>query len=300
MTATAPACLACDIGGSSVAAALVAADGRMEGRVDSSLDSSTRPDEVFDQLATVLGMVLSGSNTRPQCLGLAVPGPFDEATGSFRIVDQAKFEQLHGIPLLPELFRRVPQLAGLPTAFINDARAFALGELKYGAAQGCQRAIILTLGTGCGSAFSKDGQLVFTGDGVPDGGFVYAIRYRGRSVDEEFSTRGLLRRWRDLGRWETSVAGIARLAEESDADAVTVFGDFGTELVSALEPVLRRFAPDCLVTGGGIARAFPLFAPAARQRLAALQLNTDFKVAGSLENSALLGAACHALKEVQA
>src|SRR5690606_7636854 len=103
---------------------------------------------------------------------------FDEASGSFRIVDQGKFEALHGVPLLPGLLARLPRLSHLPAVFVNDARAFALGEICFGAARGEGRVLVLTLGTGCGSAFAVDGQLVTSGPGVPEGGYVYSLKYK--------------------------------------------------------------------------------------------------------------------------
>ncbi len=285
------ACLACDIGGSSVSAAVVTRSGAILGRTDRPLNSRAAADNVLDQLADTLKAVLHSDVPAPDCVGMAVPGPFDAERGCFMIVDQAKFEALHGIPLLPALHRRAEQLAQLPTAFVNDARAFALGELCYGAARNSTRTIILTLGTGCGSAYAVNGELLSSGPGVPEDGFVYAIEHDGATVDDLFSTRGLQARWDARTREAATVAGIAALALAGDGDAREVFTEFGQQLIRALAPSLREFRPDLLVTGGGIARAFSHYAPAARAELERQGLQTEFTAASSLDESALLGAA---------
>ena len=44
--------------------------------------------------------------------------------------------------------------------FLNDAAAYLLGEVGAGAARGVPRAVGITLGTGIGSAFAVNGQIV--------------------------------------------------------------------------------------------------------------------------------------------
>jgi glucokinase len=53
--------------------------------------------------------------------------------------------------------------------FLLDSAAFLLGEIGAGEARGVERAVGITLGTGIGSAFAVDGQIVTEGPGVPPG-----------------------------------------------------------------------------------------------------------------------------------
>jgi len=48
---------------------------------------------------------------------------------------------------------------GAPLAMENDARAALVGEWQYGAGKGCNDIVLLTLGTGVGSAVLVDGKL---------------------------------------------------------------------------------------------------------------------------------------------
>src|SRR5690606_8737143 len=137
------------------------------------------------------------------------------------------------------------QLAALPWRWINDAQAFALGELRFGAAVGVARAMFLAIGTGCGSAFALDGVVITEGHGVPRDGYVYSLVHDGKTVDELLSARGLVRLWREAapdkaGRGRSEVSGTAksgsrrpsarrvgRLAEDGDVAAVAAFRRFG-------------------------------------------------------------------------
>jgi len=48
---------------------------------------------------------------------------------------------------------------GVPLAMENDARAALVGEWQYGAGKGCNDIVLLTIGTGVGSAVLVDGKL---------------------------------------------------------------------------------------------------------------------------------------------
>ena len=49
----------------------------------------------------------------------------------------------------------------IPVVLTNDANAAALGEMVYGGAKNMKNFVVITLGTGLGSAFIVDGHLVY-------------------------------------------------------------------------------------------------------------------------------------------
>ncbi len=53
----------------------------------------------------------------------------------------------------------------LPVVITNDANAAAIGELKFGGAQGMKHFLVITLGTGLGSGIVVDGALLYGADG---------------------------------------------------------------------------------------------------------------------------------------
>lgn len=124
---------------------------------------------------------------------------------------------------------------GRPAAVINDADAAGLAEAGTGAAAGRRGAVIvITLGTGIGSALLMDGAL------VPN---------------------------TELGFLE--MGGIA--AERTASNRARVeeglsFAEWAERLNDYFAKLDRLFSPDLLVIGGGISKQFHQFGPLLRSR----------------------------------
>jgi glucokinase len=240
-------------------------------------------------LATIesLGRRALASGSLPGGASFAMPGPFDYTLGISSM--KHKFQGLYGVPLAT----RLGACLGCPAervSFLNDAAAFLIGEVSKGAAAGSRRAIGITLGTGVGSAFAVDGQVVVTGEGVPKGGEIWDFPYRGGIVEDLISTAALQRSYeRRTGR-RAEVRAIATLAE-AEREARETFEDFGRDLGQALRDTCAAFHPDCIVLGGGIARSARLFLPAAEKVLEGLSIRICVSSLGSY--APLIGAGVH-------
>lgn len=146
--------LGLDLGGTNVKWALVERNG--EAAVVAQGSAQTRaadgPTRVVERLAEVGGEALGGE--RAESIGIGLPGVFDGARGT------ATF-----LPNLPgdwdgvEVAGPVGKALTAPATLVNDARAFAYGELRVGAARGCSTAVFVTLGTGVGGGVAIDGEL---------------------------------------------------------------------------------------------------------------------------------------------
>jgi len=159
--------------------------------------------------------------------------------------------------------------------FENDTRLFALGEYAAGKAGRYRKSICVTIGTGAGSAFLENGQLVKDRPDVPPDGWIYNQPYRDSIVDDHISNRGFLRLMRDAG-YDTAKMDMKRLAElamAGDPAAAGVFRRFGGMIGEALAPFVRSFRPEAVVIGGQIAKSGHLFLDATREKL------QDFPVA---------------------
>ncbi len=311
-----PACLALDVGGSSVTGAVVGRDGRLCGVRERALDSGGPAADVVAALADELDRLrrcwargeaggveldeVGPAEVEPAGeivgVGFAVPGPFDEERGRFLIRGLHKFERLYGIELGPLLSEALPWLRELPLVFLNDASAFALGELGYGAARGARRATALTLGTGCGSAFLVDDELVTSGPGVPRDGHVYHLPFEGATVDDALSSRGIAALWTGASSLAQvdgapSAAELASRARGGDQAAILAYHRFGARLARALGPTINAFAPDVVVLGGNIARAFDLFGGPAAAALDDEGISVRLTAAADIGGAALKGAA---------
>ena len=216
---------------------------------------------------------------------IAIAGPFDYPKGISRM--RHKLEYLYGFGMKAAIanhFGWLPERV----QFLNDADAFLLGEIGTGAARLATRSVGITLGTGIGSAFALNGQLVTYGPGVPERGEVWDLPYESGIVEDLISTRALQANYLRRTSVMLDVATIAGGAA-TDAAARVVFEEFGRQLGRVLRHVTAQFAPEVIVIGGGIARSSHLFLPAASAELQFA--GTCLQVSHQLDNAPLIGAA---------
>jgi glucokinase len=197
---------------------------------------------------------------------VALPGPFDYARGIGRYEGVGKFDALRGIDLRAALTVSLPGAADI--SFCNDADAFVLGEWWAGAARGHSSAVGITLGTGVGSCFLRDGRILRQGPGVPPEGRLHAVRYRDKPLEETVSRRALRRAYaRATGEAPPDVREIAQRARQGDRAAAGVFAETFGALGRVLGPLLAAYEPTILVVGGSIAGSWDLVAEPLRAGL---------------------------------
>jgi predicted NBD/HSP70 family sugar kinase len=191
----------------------------------------------------------------PLCL--AVPGPFDYAAGIARYERVGKFDALRGVDVGAALLEMLPQ-APTEITFVNDAVAFTVGEWVAGAAQGAQRVVGITLGTGVGSAFLDQGGVVQGGPRVPPEGRADLLEIDGRPLEDTVSTRAVVHA---SGGAATGVLDVVHQARAGDAVAQGILRDTYEKLGLALGPWIRRFGADVVVVGGAIVRSWDVIGP---------------------------------------
>ncbi|WP_043671215.1 ROK family protein [Streptomyces xylophagus] len=226
---------------------------------------------------------------------VALPGPFDYERGIGRYEGVGKFDALRGFDLRAALTAALPGATAV--SFWNDADAFVLGEWWAGAAQGHRSVAGITLGTGVGSCFLRDGRIVRHGPGIPPEGRVHTLRYAGQPIEETVSRRALRRAYAQAtGASPPDVQEIARRARQGDRAAAGVFAATFTALGRVLGPPLTAFEPTVLVVGGAIAGAWDLVAEPLRAGLnetdPARTRHLVITPAHLPDQAALLGAAC--------
>ena len=283
---------ALDIGGTHVSAARVdiasaAVDPRS--RISERLPTGGgRPELV----AAVTRVARSMAQPGIAGLGVAVPGPFDYSRGISEMTH--KLDGLRGVDLRSELLAASELHDPAAIRFLNDGDAFLLGEWWAGAARGHSRALGVTLGTGLGSAFAEDGEIVRSGAEVPPHGELYRLRFRGAPVEETISRAALLGAYGARPEGDVDVEQIAERAVAGERDARRVFEDLGIALGEFLTPWVRVFRPGCVVVGGSIARSWALFGDVLRSALEQISDVATVTVAEQIEDAPLLGSAYYA------
>ncbi|HZG86252.1 ROK family protein [Paenibacillus sp.] len=295
--------VAFDVGGTEIKAAAIA-DGRIAaatvGHYATRADLPAGPmaARFVDIFADILDK--AGPDAVADGWGIAFPGPFDYEEGVSRIRGLGKFDSLYGLPvgrLLLEALRSDGRTSGRLTprfriAFENDAALFGLGETgPGGAAEGAERAVCLTIGTGLGSCFLERGRLVKRRDDVPAEGWLYTVPYQDGIADDYISRRGILQLAAGLGRnaEHLDVRELASLADAGDREALRLFERFGRRMADVLLPSLLRFQPERIVLGGQISKSAHLFVPAFREAAEPAGLHAEIRLSRDSLSSTLLG-----------
>ena len=155
-----PTALALDIGGTKLAAAVVADGGTVVSR-SRRPTSGADAEDLFAQVTDLLDQVRASAGPtvdRVDVLGVGCGGPM---TRSGETVSPLNIHQWRGFPLRA----RLAEWSGLPTFVDNDAKALALGEGWQGAAQGESDYLAMVVSTGVGAGIVVDGRLLDGADG---------------------------------------------------------------------------------------------------------------------------------------
>lgn len=145
-----PAYLAVDVGGTKLAAGLVALDGTVLVRRDRPTD----PADPWPGLEALVRLVLAEAGTEAvQSVGVGCGGPM---TRGGELVSPLNIGGWKDFPLRA----RLGGLTGLPVAVDNDAKALALGEGWCGAARGWSSYLAMVVSTGVGGGIVLDGRLL--------------------------------------------------------------------------------------------------------------------------------------------
>jgi polyphosphate glucokinase len=242
--------LGIDIGGSGIKGAVVDIDSGefITPRVRYPTPDDARPDEVAELVAKLVSeLAYSGP------IGCGFPSVvLNGVVMTAANVDQGWVE-LDANNLLR-------QATKYPTYVLNDADAAAMAEMKFGAGKDYQKGVVLliTLGTGIGTAIFTDGQL------LPNMEFGH-LQIRGK--DAERRAADSARQRKDLS-WE----------------------EYADRLEEFLKEMERLFWPDLIVIGGGISKESEKFLPH-------IYMRTKIVPAQLLNQAGIVGAALYAHKK---
>lgn len=292
--------IALDVGGTGIKASLVSEHGDLLIPITHYESKSTYSKEVIlDNLHNIIIEQLKLYNKSIHILGvgLGFPGPFDYKNGICLIKGINKYDSIYEVNLVYELSNSLKKdnyfmLYASPSFsihFENDARLYALGEmiLQPNIPDKC---ICFCIGTGLGSAFLDNGQVITHAENIPANGWVYDTPFKDSIVDDSISVRGILKLYKDLSDYEsTNVKFIADLALSGDKLALQTFNQFGLNFCEAITPFLKQFNPNTIILGGQICKSFNLFKAGFHKLLPPQFDSLEIKLSSDTSLSTLLG-----------
>lgn len=247
--------LGLDVGGSSVKYRLASA-GQADGMPDAIAEgvAPALAEELPATLAELARSVSAGH--RLAAVAVAIPGLVDEASGT--VIRSSNVPALDGRALGPEL----SALLGVPVSILNDGRAAAVAEARWGAGAGERDVFTLALGTGIAGSHLVDGVIADGAHGsagelghvvVEPGGRPCSCGQRG-CLETLLGAPALRRAWNAAGG-EGSARELLAAYDEDDPRAVPIVRTAAQHLADALLTLLALVDPGVVVVGGGLASA---------------------------------------------
>jgi len=244
------------------------------------VNSNGSATEILNAWKGALQQVLDKNSAIPiSGLSIAMPGPFDYQNGISYITGLKKYEALYGMNIR-QFFADVLNIDSQLVRFRNDAESTIAGEILAGAGKGFQCIMGVTLGTGFGSAFCKNGITKDINLGSEP--------FKDSIADDHLSTRWFLKRYHELTGMELT-GGVKQFAELATDSAVArdIFREFALNMVDFLSMPVQQLEPAVLIICGNIAKASEFFLPQLTAGLSPLVI----KSAQLGENAPLIGAA---------
>lgn len=231
----------------------------------------------------------SASLTGKANIGFAIPGPFNYKTGVAMFEGgNDKYESLYKVSILDELPKHING-EEVNLRFLNDATSFGVGVSTQGRAKNHSKLIAVTLGTGFGSAFIKDGVPQVNTNEVPVGGCLWDKPFKSGISDDYFSTRWCIERYHQISN--ELVKGVKEIAEANNEYSKTVFNEFGTNMAEFMIPYIREFNAEIIVMGGNISKANELFLTVFKDVLIKTGVQVEIEISTLMEDAGIIGSA---------
>jgi glucokinase len=272
MSANEPLAIGIDLGGTGTKFGIVDRVGNVLFSNEMSTKKHKTVESFIDELYVHLNELIdkAGGIGRMRGIGMGAPnGNFYSGT-----IEYAPNLPWRGI--IP-IAKMMSHKFKLDVTLTNDANAAAIGEMMYGAAKGMKDFIMITLGTGVGSGFVANGQLIYGHDGfageightivIPDGRIhegtgkkgsleSYAsatgVRLTTLEVLENSNEPSLLR---GLNKEEIDSKAVYEAAIKGDKLALEIFEYTGRILGISLANAVMISSPEAIILFGGLTKA---------------------------------------------
>lgn len=256
-----------DIGGTNTVWGLINEQGQVQ--VEGSINTReySKPSDFVAKLTLDIKNALLDSTFELVGIGVGAPnGNYFKGT-----IEYAPNLVWEGIIPLQKMFQAH---FNLPIWVTNDANAAAIGEMLFGVAKGMKDFIVVTLGTGLGSGFVVNGEVIYGHDGFAGELGHTIVERNGRTcgcsrkgcLETYASATGIVRtakerlenyQGKSLLQEQAKISSkiIADCANQGDALALEIFDYTGEQLGFSLANTVAISSPEAIILFGGLANA---------------------------------------------
>ncbi len=256
-----------DIGATKTNIAAVGADGTLFQKKQKPSENNYQT--FVTTIATTVQELVRDYSTKPLGVGVGVAGEVNARDGSVACVPNLDWHQL---PLQADLEEQLQ----MPVKVLNDVRAAALAEWRYGAGKGSHHFACVFVGTGIGGGIVCNGQLL-AGASNTAGELGHMVVYAegrkctcgswgcmeayagGWAIAQQAQAResSLILKLAE-GRKERITARIVIEAyRQGDSTAIEIIEQAKLALVSGTISIIHTLNPERVIFGGGIIQGCP-------------------------------------------
>ena len=281
-------CIAADVGGTKIAAAIVDQSGKVLQQIRRATDAQAGGAAVLANLQAALAsldtsaFILAG-------IGVSAAGVIDPRRG----VVASSSDAMPG--WAGQDIGAALAAYGVPVACANDVHSALAGELWRNPSLAAVRGnvVMLTLGTGLGGAIAVDGQIMLGAKFVAGHFGRTLVQHQGRPVplDSLVSGTGLCNLYRLLGGGEAHGSAVLERASAGEAAAVAALSDWLDQLALLLHNICWTLDPAAIVLGGGVIDGRRHWWPHLSARMARVGIAVPLAPASLGNDAGVIGAA---------
>ncbi|SHN34523.1 glucokinase [Cyclobacterium lianum] len=268
--------LGLDIGGTKISSGIIR-ENKIAERIESRTPANLPEDDILEAISS---QISAYKKFNFSSIGIGIPGLVDPIQGIvYNLANIPSFQKVNLKDYLEEAFK-------VPVAVNNDANCFALGEYKFGPAIAHRHVVGITLGTGIGTGIIANGHL-YTGRlcGAGEWG---AVPYLDQTFEDYCSSKFFKKQYRH------SAKKLAVKAKAGNPEALAIFEEYGNHLGQLVYRLLLTYAPEAIVIGGSIRKAYPYFEKGMQSVINGFPykpISEQLKIyVSDLDDSAILGA----------
>jgi predicted NBD/HSP70 family sugar kinase len=241
----------------------------------------------------VLGLARDHGDGRPlRAVTIGVPGPVAGDGGS--VLNSHNLPQIRGTAFVEALGAQL----GVPTSVANDSNLALVGELRYGSLPEDETAVLLSLGTGLGTAVALGGRILTGATGLL--GEFGRLRLPGRThrLRDLLSGADLVAYARERG---AEVTSAQELFADPDRHA-DLLAEVGAALTHLVSIVALAYEPSTVVLTGGFAESLDAdrLRRTADEVAGSVGVHCDLRRSGLGDAAGLLGAMASSLARLYA
>lgn len=268
--------LGLDIGGTKISSGLNKG-GKVLERIETKTPSTSPQEIILEAISEQIAHYLS---FHIKAIGIGIPGLVEPHKGIvYNLANIPSFQKVRLKDFLEGKFK-------IPVIINNDANCFTLGEYKFGPAQKHRHVIGITLGTGIGTGVIANSKL-YTGY-ICGAGEWGGVPYLDKTFEDYCSNKFF------KNKYGENAKKLAKKAQEQDQQALHAFHKYGEHVGELINRILFTYAPEAIVIGGSIRKAFPFFQKSMEQTIGNFpykSISENLRIyVSNLNDSAILGA----------